>query len=287
MKPKQISIPNQADCSFSIRKDTMANINNSWHHHKEIELICFHKGSGTQFIGDHIQRFDAGDVVLIGTDLPHYWKYDIEDTEDSGAAYSTVIHFRDNFIGEKFLFLPEVSSIKFLLDKARNGILISGSRAAIIQEKMELIYQLDGMQKIIALLDCLGTFANFKKLPCLSSLGFKYDRRLSQKAKLNKIYDFVFHNFKHKISLVEVAAMVDLAPHSFCRYFKNHTGKTFSLFLTEVRIGYARKLMLEKEMRIKEVCYESGFNNITCFHKQFKSITNKTPKEYVDIHFGV
>ncbi|NRF37805.1 AraC family transcriptional regulator [Pedobacter foliorum] len=286
MKPRKISIPNQADRSFSVRKDTIANVNNSWHHHKEIELICFHKGSGTQFIGDHIQRFEAGDVVLIGTDLPHYWKYDQHEIEDPGAAYSTVIHFMDNFMGEKFLLLPEVSSIKFLLDKARNGILISGKRAAIIQKKIECVYQLDGMQKIIALLDCLITFASFKKLPCLSSLGFKYDRRLSKKERLNKIYDFVLRNFKHKISLEEVAAMVDLTPHSFCRYFKNHTGKTFSLFLTEVRIGYARKLMLEKEMGIKEVCYESGFNNVTCFHKQFKSITNKTPKEYVNIHFS-
>jgi AraC-like DNA-binding protein len=285
MKPKQISIPSQADRSFSVRKDTIANVNNCWHHHKEIELICFHKGSGTQFIGDHIQRFEPGDVVLIGTNLPHYWKYDQQDIEDSGSAYSTVIHFLDNFIGEKFLLLPEALPIKFLLEKARNGILISGECAAVIREKMECVYQLSGMQKIIALLDCLLTFASFKDLPRLSSFGFSYDLALSKKERVNKIYNYVLQNFKHKIGLEEVAAMADLTPHSFCRYFKNHTGKTFSSFLIEVRIGYARKLMLEKEMGIKEVCFESGFNNVTCFHKHFKSITHKTPKEYIDMHF--
>jgi len=285
MKAKQISIHRYADRSFSVRKEIIANVNNSWHHHKEIELICFHKGSGTQFIGDHIQRFSAGDVVLIGSDLPHYWKYDRQDTQDPGSAYSTVIHFLENFIGEKFLLIPEALPIRVLLDKAKNGIVLSGRRAAIIREKMEYVYQLNGMQKIIALLDCLVTFASFKNLMCLSSLGFKYNQSLSKTERLDKIYNFVHQKFKHKISLAEIAAMVDLTPHSFCRYFKTHTGKTFYAFLIEVRIGYAKKLMLEKEMGIKEVCFESGFNNITCFHKQFKSITKKTPKEFVDMHF--
>lgn len=281
----QLSIHNQADCSFSIRKDRIPNVNNSWHHHQEIELICFHKGTGTQFIGDHIQPFRPGDVVLIGKDLPHYWRYDTDQQEeDSKTAYSTVIHFQDNFIGERFLLLPEASAIKFLLDKAKNGVLISGEPAGIIREKMEQIYQLNGMQKIIALLDCLSAFANFKNLPSLSSFGFKYDYDISRKERLNKIYNHVLRNFKHKIVLEEIAGMADLSPNSFCRYFKKHTGKTFSSFLTEVRIGYARKLMIEKEMDIKQVCFESGFNNVACFHKQFKSITSKTPKEYLNMH---
>lgn len=286
MKPTLIHIPYQADCSFSVRKDTVPNVNNSWHHHKEVELICFHKGSGTQFIGDHIKRFAAGDVVLIGADLPHYWKYDLPHREDSNLAFSTVIHFLENFIGEKFLMLPETNGIKSLLSRAKSGILISGERAAIIREKMELVFHGNGMQRIISLLDCLQTFAAFNNLPSLSSLGFNYDQGLSKNERLNKIYHFVLHNFKKKISLREVASLIDLTPHSFCRYFKSHTGKTFSSFLTEVRIGYARKLMLEKEMDIKQVCFESGFNNFTCFHKQFKSITQKTPKEFAEMHFS-
>ena len=286
MKPKHLTIPNQADHSFSIRKDIIPNINNTWHYHKEVELICFHKGTGTQFIGDHIKSFGPGDIVLVGKDLPHYWRYDSKyhHVKDSDAPYSTVIHFLDNFIGEKFLFLPEASAIKALLDKSRSGILITGPDAIIVAEKMEKIYKLQGMEKVVALLECLMTIANIKSLPALSSIGFKYDIRAAEKEKLNNIYNFALTNFKKKILLEEVAAVADLVPNSFCRYFKNRTGKTFSHFLTDIRIGYARKLLIENQMDIKQICFESGFNNFSCFHKQFKAITGRTPKDYLSTH---
>ena len=286
MKPKHLTIPNQADHSFSIRKDIIPNINNTWHCHKEIELICFHKGSGTQFVGDHIKSFGPGDIVLVGKDLPHYWRYDSQyhQIKDSDAPYSTVIHFLDNFIGEKFLFLPEASPIKTLLERAKNGILITGKEAETIAEKIESIYQLSGMEKIMALIECLLTIANLKNLPALSSIGFKYDTNTSENEKLSTIYNFALNNFKKKILLEDVAAIADLVPNSFCRYFKNRTGKTFSQFLTDIRIGYARKLLIENQMDIKQVCYESGFNNFSCFHKQFKAITGRTPKDFLATH---
>jgi AraC-like DNA-binding protein len=286
MKPKHLIIPNQADHSFSIRKDIVPNINNTWHYHKEIELICFHKGSGTQFVGDHIKSFGPGDIVLVGKDLPHYWRYDTQyhQVKDSDAPYSTVIHFLDNFIGEKFLFLPEASPIKALLERAKNGILITGKEAETIAEKIENIYQLSGMEKIMALLECLLKMANLRDLPALSSIGFNYDTNTSENEKLSTIYNFALNNFKKKILLEDVAAVADLVPNSFCRYFKNRTGKTFSHFLTDIRIGYARKLLIENQMDIKQICYESGFNNFSCFHKQFKAITGRTPKDFLATH---
>jgi AraC-like DNA-binding protein len=286
MKPKHLIIPNQADHSFSIRKDIVPNINNTWHYHKEIELICFHKGSGTQFVGDHIKSFGPGDIVLVGKDLPHYWRYDTQyhQVKDSDAPYSTVIHFLDNFIGEKFLFLPEASPIKALLERAKNGILITGKEAETIAEKIENIYQLSGMEKIMALLQCLLKIANLKNLRGLSSIGFNYDTNTSENEKLSTIYNFALNNFKKKILLEDVAAVADLVPNSFCRYFKNRTGKTFSQFLTDIRIGYARKLLIENQMDIKQICYESGFNNFSCFHKQFKTITGRTPKDFLATH---
>jgi AraC-like DNA-binding protein len=286
MKPKHLIISNQADHSFSIRKEIVPNINNTWHCHKEIELICFHKGSGTQFVGDHVNSFGPGDIILIGKDLPHYWRYDADchNLKDSDSPYSTVVHFQDNFVGEKFLLLPEASSIRALLEKAKHGISITGKDAAGIAEKIETIYLLTGLEKILALLKCLMAIADLKRLPELSSIGFKYDSRSSETEKLNNIYKFALTNFRNKIFLEDVAAIADLVPNSFCRYFKNRTGKTFSQFLIDLRIGYARKLLIENKMDIKQICYESGFNNFSCFHKQFKSITGRTPKDYLSIH---
>jgi AraC-like DNA-binding protein len=286
MKPQHLKVPNSADHSFSVRKDMIPNINNRWHYHTEIELICFHRGTGTQFVGDHIKRFAPGDIVLVGSGLPHYWKYDaICFTEkDPNDAYSTVIHFFDNFMGERFLALPEAKSVKTILEKAKRGILIKEQYAADIALKIEKIYQMDGLHKIIALLECLMDIAALPQIVQLSSIGFKSDFRESENERMNNIYNFALNNFRKKIQLEEIAGVADLVPNSFCRYFKTRTGKTFSQFLTEVRVGYACKLILDNKTDIKQVCFESGFNNFSCFHKSFKSITGKTPKLYQESH---
>ncbi|NQX40219.1 AraC-type DNA-binding protein [Pedobacter steynii] len=286
MKPQHLKIPNSADQSFSVRKDMLPNINNRWHYHNEIELICFHKGSGTQFVGDHINKFMPGDIVLVGKDLPHYWKYDMPCIKNPAAEepYSTVIHFYDNFIGERFLHLPETKQIKTILEKAKRGILIRGENSPEIVRAIEKIYQSSGLIKIIKLLECLLAISNLPQVVLLSSLGFKYDYGDSEDERINDIYNFVLNNFQRRIHLNEIASIADLVPNSFCRYFKTRTGKTFSRFLLEIRIGYSCKLILENKMYIKQVCFESGFNNFASFHKSFKLITGKTPKLYQQAH---
>ncbi|WP_316788618.1 AraC family transcriptional regulator [Pedobacter frigoris] len=286
MKPLHLKVPGSVDQSFCIRKDMIPNINNRWHYHTEIELICFHKGTGTQFVGDDIKRFGPGDIVLVGSDLPHYWRYDIPCFEDKASQepYSTVIHFSPNFIGERFLFLPEAKSIKDVLDKARRGILIKGNEATKIAAFIEQIYRSEGMAKIIGLLTCLMHISNLPQPDLLSSMGFRYDFRESENERMSNIYNFALNNFKKKIQLEEIAAVADLVPNSFCRYFKTRTGKTFSRFLIDIRIGYACKLILENKMGVKQVCFESGFYNFSSFHKCFKMITGKTPKTYRQTH---
>lgn len=266
----------------------LPNINNKWHDHHEIELICFHKGSGIQFVGDNIKRFTEGDIVLVGKDLPHYWRYDEQCHNDieSDSPYSTVIHFDEHFIGERFLDLPEALPIRYILDKAKRGLLIQGENAVGITERIDKIYRSEGLFRITSLLECIAAIAALPQgeVSLLSSIGFKYDFKASENDRMNKIYDFCLTNFKKKIHLDEVAEVADLVPHSFCRYFKNRTGKTFSQVLIDIRIGHACKLILEDKLNIKQICFECGFNNLSCFHKNFKNITGKTPALYKDIH---
>lgn len=280
MKPQLLKITHQPVTSFSVRQD-IPNINSRWHYHPEIELICFHKGGGTQFIGDHIKKFAAGDVVMLGSNLPHYWMFDeyLVDTEKH-LPYSTVIHFEENFIGERFLHLPESRELKILLEKAQQGILVSGKEAEHVITLMGKVKQSSGFKRIISLMECLSALAEVEHLTLLSSIGFRYHEYDSENERLNAIYNFTLKNFMKKIELKEVAAITGLIPNSFCRYFKTRTGKTYNQFLLEIRIGYACKLLLDNTQSIKQVCFESGFNNFSCFHKNFKSITGYTPQGY-------
>lgn len=282
MKPQLLKIPNAQVHSFSSRQDKMVNINNRWHYHPEVELIHLHKGSGTQFVGDHIKRFSSGDIVLLGSNLPHYWRFDdaIEMNQEVGGPVSTVVHFTPDFWGEKFLELSENKPIKTVLEKASRGLLIYGDLRVTMAAQMEVLRQVEGPERIISLIRLLNTVARSEEYVMLSSIGHQHLLLDSESDRINDIYEYTFNNFSGKIYLEQVAGLCGLVPNSFCRYFKSRTGKTYLQFLTEIRVGHACKLLMDDNINLKEVCYQSGFQNFSCFHSRFKQITGQSPHHY-------
>ncbi|WP_026464217.1 AraC family transcriptional regulator [Adhaeribacter aquaticus] len=282
MKPQLLKLSPGPAHSFSAREDKVPFINNRWHYHPEVELVHFHHGTGTQFVGDHISRFNTGDIVLVGANLPHYWRFDesyLEEIEEE-KTYATAIHFTENFWGEEFLLLPENQAIRTILEKAKRGLVILEGNRKKIAQLIQKVHVAEGPFRIMALVECLTAIAHSDQLTPLSSMGFQAELSEPENDRLNAIYDYTFENFKSKISLTKIADVARLMPNSFCRYFKVRTGKTYSQFLIEIRIGYACKLLIQNKLPIKHLCFESGFNNFTCFHKNFKAITGKTPQIY-------
>lgn len=283
MRPHLLKVPQSLpQHSFSVRRDLVPDINNRWHYHPEIELIHFKKGAGTQFIGDSITRFKHGDVVLIGAHLPHYWRFDNEYFTENAALHpdSRVAHFKEDFWGAGFLDLPENVKIKALLEKAARGLLINGKTKQEVIHLLEELLEAEGTERLILLLRVLETIAISNQVQQLSSIVFKHQQEASENDRINNIYDYSLKNFHRKIQLEEISAIANISPHSFCRYFKSRTRKTFSQFLIEIRVGHACKLLIENNRSIKQLCYESGFNNFTSFHKYFKKITGKSPLAY-------
>lgn len=282
MRPQLLKVSKGPDKSFSVRRDLVPHINNRWHYHCEVELIHFKKGEGTQFIGDSIQRFKAGDVVLVGPNLPHYWRFDDHyfDENAGESADIRVSHFDEKFWGTQFLDLPENANIKSVLEKAKRGLQVTGRCSQIVGNILEELTEAEGPQRLILLMNALSAIANCKQLVTLSSIGFKPDLVETEKDRINAIYEYSIKNFKRKIQLEEIAEVANISPNSFCRYFKSRTRKTYSQFLIELRVGHACKLLIENNQCIKRLCYESGFNNFTSFHKYFKLITGKSPLMY-------
>jgi AraC-like DNA-binding protein len=282
MRPQLLKVSKGPDRSFSVRRDLVPHVNNRWHYHSEVELIHFKKGEGTQFIGDSIKRFKAGDVVMVGANLPHYWRFDDVYFEENTKALADirVSHFNENFWGENFLHLPENNNIRTVLEKAKRGLQITGRTKQKVAELLEQLQIADGPQRIILLIEALSAIATCKSLVMLSSIGFKPDLVEVESDRINAIYEYSIKNFKRKIQLEEIAEVANISPNSFCRYFKSRTRKTYSQFLIELRVGHACKLLIENNQCIKRLCYESGFNNFTSFHKYFKMITGKSPLTY-------
>jgi transcriptional regulator GlxA family with amidase domain len=146
--------------------------------------------------------------------------------------------------------------------------------------QIDKIYAAEGFERMLQLLRTLSEMAACKDLQLLSSLGFQPDLSEGEKERIHDIYEFTLQHFRQPIYLEEVSQLVGLVPNSFCRYFKSRTGKTYSQFVTEIRVGHACKLLIDNHISIKQVCFESGFNNFTSFNQSFKKITGKVPQAY-------
>jgi AraC-like DNA-binding protein len=281
MKPQLLKIPRQPLSSFSVRQDTVPYINNKWHYHIEAELIYFKKGNGTQFIGDHIQNFNDGDLVLIGSNLPHYWRFDTVYFKNESQIQADVIvaHFREDFWGGEFLNLPENKAIRSVFEKAKRGISIQGETREMIAGLLEQMLHTEGSRRLMLLVEALTLISESQIVP-LASIGFDHDYKEAENDRINAIYEYTMANFRRHIPTEEIAAIANISPHSFCRYFKSRTRKTYSQFINEIKVGHICKLLIEDKISIKQICFESGFRNFASFHKYFKQVTGKTPLQY-------
>ena len=282
MKAQLLKVFNGLSHSFTIREDVGLQANKNWHYHPEIEIIQIKQGEGTHFIGDSIKRFKAGDIFLIGSNLPHFFRFDdiYFHNDDDLLAKAYVAQFNENFWGDRFLLLPENTVLRTLLDKAKRGIALSKDVKETISKILSRLLATEGPERIIMLLEILNVISGAKDLQQLSSIGFKNEYAGQENDRINVVYDYSFSNFKRKIELEEIAAVAGISPNSFCRYFKARTKKTYSQFIIEIKVGYACKLLIDNKYSVKQICYESGFNNFGSFHKYFKLITNKSPLDY-------
>ncbi|MGS2738177.1 AraC family transcriptional regulator [Sinomicrobium sp. M5D2P17] len=276
MNSRFLKVSSDPDCSFSVRQERIPRVNEGLHYHPEIELVHFKSGSGIQYIGDRVTRFNAGDVVLVGANLPHCWEF---DSNVGNMVDVRVAHFCENFWGDDFLNLPENRLIKLTLEKARRGIQVTGKYRGEVTELLEDVLHSEGSRRIILLMEILTVISKCKH-KLLASPGFGTHCDELYEDRINKIFEYTHANFKNKISLKEIAEVANMSENSFCRYFKSKTRKTFVQFLNEIRIGHACKLLMENKMSIKQIYYESGFNNVTSFHKYFKGVTGKSPLHY-------
>lgn len=286
-KPSFEKVDPSFGSSFSFKSFNQENQNRNhtfWHYHPEIELVYVNGGSGKRQIGSHISYYQHGDLILIGSNLPHCGFTDSLTDNDK----ETVIQFSPDFLGKNFWEIPEMRNIKVLLERAKKGIVFQGEDKIMIGEKIEALSSLTNYKRLLGLLDVLNMLENAKDFTLLNAEGFVLDTELEDNNRINVIFNFVKNEFKRNITLEEIANLVSLTVPAFCRYFKKTTGKTFVQFVNEYRLVHAAKLLHQKQISITDVCFESGYNNFSHFNKQFKKFTGKSPSVYRnEIKFAV
>ncbi|WP_209403946.1 AraC family transcriptional regulator [Pseudozobellia sp. WGM2] len=275
--------------TFIFKDLTGPHFNPIWHFHPEFQISYIAKGEGTRFVGDHVHNFKEGDLVLTGPNLPHLWRSEDSYFEPKSnlTTRGLVIYFDHDLISRNLLEREEFFIINKLIEHSHRGIEFYGDVPSKVCELLIQIADERGFKRIIKLLEILDLLANSKEFSLLTSPSYINSFKGGDSEKMSLVYDYVMSNFKNKIALDEVAEMLNMTTSSFCRYFKPRANKTFTRFVNEIRIGHARKLLLEDNFNISQISYECGFNALSNFNRQFKSITELSPHEYRQKFFDI
>ncbi|WP_294297207.1 AraC family transcriptional regulator [uncultured Chryseobacterium sp.] len=247
-----------------------------WHYHPEIELIFVYKGSGKRQIGSNISYFSDGDLVLIGSNLPHCGM----TNENTNNEYEMVLQFKPDFLGETMWETPEMQKISGLLEKSKAGIVFGEKVKKEIGEKIVAMHEAISFKRLICFLEILEELATTQDYRILNAGKYYLQTQVEDNERINMIFNYVKDHFREQITLEDVADLANMKVPSFCRYFKKITNKTFTHFVNEYRITHSLKLLAEQPLSITEVCFESGFNNFSYFNKTFKEYIKKSPSQY-------
>ncbi|AWH84094.1 AraC family transcriptional regulator [Flavobacterium album] len=247
-----------------------------WHYHPEVELVFVNGGAGKRQIGSHISYYTDGDLILIGSNLPHCGFTD----EATGNKNETVVQMRPDFLGEAFMMLPETTGLQSLLVRSRGGIAFGGKTKRIVGEELEAMEGQQPFERLLSIIKILKYLERSDDYKILNAEGFAMETQVQDNDRINMVFNFVKDSFRQPIALDKVAGMASMTVPSFCRYFKKVTKKTFTQFVNEYRIVHACKLLAEKHIPIADVCYESGFNNFSHFNKAFREFTGKSASQY-------
>lgn len=280
-KPQLLKIIPPLQKSLIVKDDAIS-WNNPWHYHPEIELLHCIKGKGTNFIGNSIRSIEEGEVLLLGKNLPHTRQRDRAHyvIHPDEIPSSVVVQFRDDFLGKNFFEVPEFQNIQVLFNRSIRGLKFTGKTKDEIAMRLGRLKELPPSSMILELLSILNCMVHTEEFIYLNPVNYVSTANEKSSQKINKVYHFTVANFREPIALKDVASLTHHSPAAFCRYFKTRTRKTYFQYLTEIRIAYACELIMQESLDISQICFASGFNNLSHFHKQFKRFVKFTPSEY-------
>jgi AraC-like DNA-binding protein len=279
MQPVLQSIPASAAASFRCFSRRECRFDFEWHYHSACELTWIESGTGHRFVGDSIERYAEGDLVLMGPDLPHTWCSDADNSLDQEAV---VMQFETAFAGERFWRLPEWGAVAQMLESADCG-LVFGDAGDLRQQIIELPSACPA-DRLIGFLAILNDLAGRVSRP-LATDGGRVHLSKPVAHRLDKACRFLAERFTQSIRQVEVADLVGMNAAAFSRFFKRATGRTMSQYVMTLRIGHACRMLVESDRTILEVATESGFENASYFHRQFRAAHRLSPRQY-RVRFG-
>ncbi len=280
MKAIHTDITNSLNSHITVIERNESFFKSPFHDHPELELVYIKESCGRRIIGNKIDSFEAGDMVFIGSNLAHVWLNDeaYYKKDSPLRAKSIVVYFNKDVFGKAFYDLREAQQVIDFIKRSERGIQINGKTQKLIADKLEILITTNDFEKIILLFQILHILAQSSDYQYILSEVNATSSFRSESDRLADVYKYLRENFKEDISLNKIASIANFTPQSFCRVFKQRTGKNFIDYLTQLRIDNACKLLIESDHSISEIAYQCGFKTVSNFNKLFKEINHKNPK---------
>ena len=274
-------MPRDSEESFVVRSFEYAYYPTPWHYHPEYELVLVTESEGKRFIGDDISDFRPGNLAFIGPNLPHLYRNDSRYYRRSSKlkAKSIVVHFLESSLGADMLQLPELANVRRLLERSARGLNITGQTNQIVAENLTMLVSLQGLARWMKLVEILHVLSTSDEYQFISRHAIE-GRHENDNERLTKVIEIVMRSFQQEIRLDNISRQVKMTPTAFSRYFKKRTRKTFSEFVAQIRLGHASKLLQADQLSVSEICYASGFNNLSNFNRQFRELYKMSPMQF-------
>lgn len=252
----------------------------AWHDHPEAEFTLIESGSGLRYVGDSVQAFGPGDVCLLGPLLPHTWT---AAPRAGRPCHSIVAQFPVAIAGADVPLadIPELAAVRAVVMRASRGLRLRGTLARASADSLRsLVTSRDPFERLVILWQALARCADAgpRHIELLASPGTQptptTDRRLAA------VLALIDANVTTDIPLARAAQVAGLSDAGFCRWFLRRTGRTFVAYRNAVRIGLARRLLLETDDAIASIAFTAGFGSLANFNRRFLIEVGSTPRAF-------
>ena len=251
-----------------------------WHFHPEYELHHVVATTGRYFVGDYIGNFAPGNLVLTGPNLPHNWVSHLP-AGTTVPLRGRVLQFSERFIRDAAQLLPELAAFDTVLEHSRRGALFSPATATRVGPMMQELTVATDMRRIELFMGIVGALGHAPGVRTLASAEYHPDPSGFLATGINEALAYISRSLTEPFSEKDLADISRLSPGGFSRSFRRHTGMALSEYVNRLRINLASQLLMsESALSITDICFASGFKNISNFNRQFLRHKNMSPSRF-------
>ncbi len=252
----------------------------NWHYHLEYELTFTVNSLGQRYVGDSIESYADGDLVLLGSNLPHAWmSQDKIDRVEPHLAH--VFWIKPDWIHTLIDTVNELKPIRAMFAMSNRGLVFSPTTAQAVRPLVESLRALSPAVRLVRFIEILTILAEDRDHRLLCAPRPEHDPiRLTDRPRIDRTLEFIHQHYQSDISIPDLADLAALSVSGLHRLFKRHTRLTVGEYIAQLRIGKACSLLVSTERPVACIADDVGYSNLSHFNRQFLAIKQLTPREF-------